>query len=67
MQCNIWLKRGYADAQYSLGVMYYNGKGVDQSLTKAREWFTKAASQGDEAADNALKLLDELEGRTTTP
>jgi TPR repeat protein len=47
--------------------MYYNGKGVDQSDSKAREWITKAASQGNELAIDALKRLDEAEGRTTTP
>jgi len=46
--------------------MYYNGKGVDQSFTKAREWLAKSASQGFENAINALNILDEYEGRTTT-
>ena len=40
--------------------------GVDQSFTKAREWWTKAASQGLEHAINALQILDEAEGRTST-
>ena len=58
--------QGFVCAQYNLGAMYANGQGVDQSLTKARELFTKAASQGDKKAINTLKQLDELEGRTTT-
>ena len=34
--------------------------------TKTREWWTKAAAQGDEDAIKGLKILDEAEGRTTT-
>jgi len=37
--------QGHADAQYGLGVMHSNGQSVEQSLTKAREWLTKSASQ----------------------
>jgi len=59
--------QGHAGAQYSLGVMYGNGQGVNRSFAKTREWFKKAASQGHEDAIKALKLLDEMEGRTTTP
>jgi hypothetical protein len=40
--------------------------GVDQSWPKTREWWTKAAAQGDEDAIKGLKILDEAEGRTTT-
>ena len=46
--------------------MYFNGKGVDQSYTEARKWLIKSASQGDENAIDALKELDEHEGRRTT-
>ena len=40
--------------------MYAQGDGIDQSLSKAREWLTKAAAQGQENAINALKQLDKL-------
>ena len=59
-------EQGLAQAQYNLGCMYFNGRGVDESDSKAKEWFTKAAAQGYENANNALKTLDEEEGRTTT-
>ena len=39
--------------------MYAQGKGIDQSYSKAREWFTKAAAQGEKSAIKALKRLDE--------
>ena len=37
---------GLAQAQYNLGGMYYNGQGTEQNITKAREWWEKAAAQG---------------------
>ena len=56
-----------ADAQSNLGSMYYSGQGVEQSFEFAREWWTKAAEQGHEDAIENLKILDEMEGKTTTP
>ena len=41
-----WAERGDAWAQYSLGVMYYRGRGVAQDDAQAREWLEKAAAQG---------------------
>lgn len=38
--------QGNADAQYSLGVIYFTGDGVPKDTVKAIEWFTKAAVQG---------------------
>ena len=58
--------QGLAEAQFNLGFCYFKGEGVDQSNTKAREWWTKAAAQGQENAIANLKILDEIEGRTTT-
>jgi len=47
--------------------MYANGQGVDQSFTTAKEWFQKAAAQGDEHAIKELKRLNEhLKSTTTT-
>ena len=50
--------QGYADAQYNLGNMYVRGEGIEQSTSKAREWWAKAAAQGQENAINNLKILD---------
>jgi TPR repeat protein len=33
------------EAQYNLGVLYYEGLGVPQDITKARELFEKADVQ----------------------
>lgn len=43
--------------QYLLGNQYHSGHGVEQSLTKAIEWYTKSAEQGNEAARTCLLLL----------
>ena len=39
-------KKGDIEAQYNLGVMYYNGYGVKQDYKKAIEWYEKSAIQG---------------------
>lgn len=46
--------QGDAEAQYNLGVAYYNGEGVEQSHSKAVYWWKKAAEQGDEKAQYNL-------------
>ena len=46
--------QGNADAQNSLGDMYYYGEGVTQNYTKALKWLQKAADQGNVDAQNSL-------------
>ena len=63
---NIWLIEAYegsTDAQFNLGVMYIEGKGVEQSRDEAVFWFTKAAQQGHREAQYNLGhlLLEERE------
>ena len=50
-------EQDYADAQNSLGFMFLNGKGVEQSDTEAVEWFRKAANQGYAAGQYNLGLM----------
>jgi TPR repeat protein len=50
--------QGNAQAQYNLGLLYYNGQGVPQDYTKAREWFEKAAAQGLAQAQQSLKARE---------
>jgi len=47
-------EQGDADAQWNLGMMYYNGQGVEQDSVEAVKWFQKSAEQGD--ADSQLGL-----------
>ena len=56
----LWLplaEQGNADAQFNLGLMYYNGRGVKQDDFEAVKWFRKAAEQGDETAQFNLGVM----------
>lgn len=53
-------EQGYANAQYTLGLLYFNGEGVPQDHTKAREWWRKAAEQGLAEAQTALGMAYSL-------
>ena len=48
-------EQGNADAQFALGMMYGEGKGVKQDIAIAVEWINKAARQGHSDAKNNLK------------
>ena len=50
-------KHGDALAQFKLGVMYADGKGVKQNLKAAQDWYTKSADQGLADAQYNLGLL----------
>ncbi len=39
-------EQGDAEAQFSLGYMYYNGQGVPQDYKQAVKWYRKAVEQG---------------------
>ena len=55
--------QGYSDAQYNLGVMYDNGKGVPQDDAEALKWYRKAADQGlAQAQYNLGVMYDEGKG-----
>ena len=47
-------EQGNADAQFNLGQMYDQGKGVKQDYAKAVAWYGKAAEQGDAYAQYNL-------------
>lgn len=46
--------KGDYNAQYSLGVMYLEGKGVAINYAKALDWFLKSAEQGHMYAQNQI-------------
>jgi TPR repeat protein len=50
-------EQGDATAQYSLGLMYYNGKGVPKDDVEAVKWYRKAAEQGDATAQFYLGVM----------
>ena len=47
-------EKGDADAQFNLGKIYYDGKGVEKSYEQAVYWWAKAAEQGYAKAQNNL-------------
>ena len=50
-------EQGDRDAQYNIGVMYYNGQGVNQSYQESREWFIKSAKKGNSDAQFSLGVI----------
>ena len=47
-------EQGLANAQYNLGIMYANGRGVAKDECTAVKWYRKAAEQGDADAQYNL-------------
>ena len=50
-------EQGDASAQYNLGVMYDNGKGVLKDYKEAVKWYRKAAEQGLASAQGNLGAM----------
>ena len=50
-------EQGHSNAQFNLGVMYDEGKGVPQDYKEALKWFTKAAEQGNAQAQHNLGVM----------
>ena len=47
-------RAGDPNAEFIVGNLYENGKGVPQDKQKARKWYEKAAAQGNQSARNRL-------------
>jgi TPR repeat protein len=50
-------KKGDADSQYNLGIMYHHGEAVLKNNIKARHWLEAASQQGHKKADEELGHL----------
>ena len=48
---------GSAAAQFNLGLLYYDGRGVPQDFGEARRWFQRAAEQGYAKAQHNLGAM----------
>ncbi|MCM1261549.1 MAG: sel1 repeat family protein [Butyrivibrio sp.] len=59
LQMKSYAEQGYAEAQYYLGLMYDDGKGVERNPAQAAEWYRKAAEQGIAAAQSNLGAMYE--------
>jgi len=49
--------RGYAPAQYNLGIKYYRGEGIAKNERTAVDWYRKAAEQGYAPAQSNLGTM----------
>jgi len=56
--CRKEAEQGVPLAQYTLGLLYLEGKGVPQDKAEAIKWFRKAAKQGHAEAKEELKKLE---------
>jgi TPR repeat protein len=56
-----WLKpsadSGHAESQARMGEAYMFGRGVDKDITKAKEYYQKAANQGHEKSKQLVAKL----------
>lgn len=59
-------KAGNAQAQYTLGYMYYYGQGVKKDKAQGYFWMQQSAKQGNKSALKALEMLNQ-ETRKGTP
>ena len=55
-------EQNYAESQFHLGLLYYNGEGVNQDIEEALKWYHKAAAQDYPDAQNMLAYMY-LEGK----
>jgi TPR repeat protein len=51
---------GNSEAQYDLGLRYFDGRGVPQNTQKALELFTMAAAKNHQKAKDMLPVLKTL-------
>ena len=55
--CAVMADKGDSNAQFSLGVLYYQGNGVMSDLTQAQKWIRKAAEQNHNQAQYNLGIM----------
>jgi hypothetical protein len=60
-------EKGYPSFQYSLGMRYLNGDGVEQNDKLAKEWLEKSATQGSSEAKAALAKMSAPQTSSQTP
>ena len=50
-------ERGEVDAQYTLGLIYAEGRGVDVDLAMSHYWLSLAVAQGDRDAEQLRNVV----------
>ena len=56
-------QQGSADAQFDIGAMFENGRGVTADRTKAIQWYQKAAAQKHDRAMHAVARMEDNQRR----
>ena len=51
-------EQGHTEARLNLGIMYSQGQGVSKDDVQAYKWYTLAAGQGDDLAENFKDHLE---------
>ena len=51
-------EKGDAEAQASLGAMYFIGEGVPKDMAEAFKWFILASAEGDESAKKTARFIE---------
>jgi TPR repeat protein len=59
--------QGDLPAQYKLGFMYYDGRGVPRDYVQAHMWFNLSAAQCSEDEDEVVMKLRDLVAGMMTP
>jgi TPR repeat protein len=59
-------EQGHADAQYMLGLEYFNGRAVPKDDRQAAKWLRRSAAQGNTDAQYLLGLVDYDSGSAST-
>jgi TPR repeat protein len=59
--------QGHAEAQYSLGYMYYKGEGVPQDNARGLALLQQSAAQGFEPAQEVLAQIARAAGNAKKP
>jgi len=57
-------ENGNSEAQYYLGLMYENGRGVEADMGKSVEWLKKSAARGNKDAAEYLESMADYEAAT---
>ncbi len=57
-------RAGNADAQYTIGYLYYYGYGTNRDPQRASKWIRRAAAQGNARAITALRTLLSMSARS---
>jgi TPR repeat protein len=56
-------QQGSADAQFEIGAMYENGRGVTADRAEAIQWYQKAAAQNHDRAVHAVARMEDSQRR----